>query len=113
MNHEPLTMNHEPTPLYFLTIQSDKAGTLDFRTADGAPLSLVRVKSFARSSVRGTVVEHPGEGLFYEPDSHFGSLESPIMLMPTDDNRPYKIIDNNHVIIIRNNEKYDVTGKKL
>ena len=98
---------------YFLTIQSDKAGTLDFRTADGTPLSLVRVKSFARSSVRGTVVEHPGEGLFYEPDAHFGSLESPIMLMPTDDNRPYKIIDNNHVIIIRNNEKYDVTGKKL
>ena len=72
-----------------------------------------RVKSFARSSVRGTVVEHPGEGLLYEPDAHFGSLESPIMLMPTDDNRPYKIIENNHVIIIRNNEKYDVTGKKL
>lgn len=29
------------------------------------------------------------------------------------DNRPYKIIENDHVVIIRNNEKYDVTGKKL
>ena len=25
----------------------------------------------------------------------------------------YKRIENNHVVIIRNNEKYDVTGKKL
>lgn len=29
------------------------------------------------------------------------------------ENRPYKIIENNHVVIIRNGEKYDVTGKKL
>ena len=25
----------------------------------------------------------------------------------------YKRIENNHAVIIRNNEKYDVTGKKL
>lgn len=38
--------------------------------------------------------------------------KTPVILKPTD-NRPYKIIENDHVIIIRNNERYDVTGKKL
>jgi hypothetical protein len=45
-------------------------------------------------------------------DSHHGTLKAPIILRPGDD-RPYKIIENQHVIIIRNNEKYDITGKKL
>ena len=30
-----------------------------------------------------------------------------------EDNRPYKIIEDDHVVIIRNGEKYDVTGKTL
>ncbi len=47
------------------------------------------------------------------PDSHHGSLKAPVLLKPADDNRPYKIIENDHVVIIRNSEKYDVTGKKL
>ena len=75
--------------------------------------SLLGVKSFARSSVRGTVVEHPGERLFYAPDSHWGSLEEPLILTPANKVNVYKIIENNNVFIIRNNEKYDVTGKKL
>ena len=79
--------------LYFLTIQSDAAGTLRFETEDGAPLA----------------AEQP---ISYVSDAHAGSLKAPIILRPTD-NRPYKIIENDHVIIIRNNERYDVTGKKL
>ena len=26
---------------------------------------------------------------------------------------PYKLLEDDHVVIIRNGEKYDVTGKKL
>ena len=48
----------------------------------------------------------------YVADAHHGSLKVPVILKPGD-NCPYKIIENDHVVIIRNNEKYDVTGKKL
>lgn len=110
---EPIAIaNANANALYFLTIQSDKAGELRFELEDGTPLSLERVKSSARSIVRGTVVEHPGEGLLYEADSHLGSLKAPIVLKPTD-NRPYKVLENQNVIIIRNGERYDITGKKL
>ena len=80
--------------LYFLTIQSNQAGTLDFRTTDGARLSVKRP-------------------VVYESDSHWGSLEEPLILTPANKGNAYKIIENNNVLIIRNNEKYDVTGKKL
>lgn len=79
--------------LYFLTVSSDFAGELRFETEDGTPLSS----------------EMP---INYVIDSHHGTLKAPIILSPGDD-RPYKILENNHVIIIRNNEKYDITGKKL
>jgi hypothetical protein len=79
--------------LYFITIQSDRVGTIDFRTADGTPLRSERPIS-------------------YSADDHAGSLKSPVLLKPTD-NRPYKLLENNHVVIIRNGEKYSITGKKL
>ena len=79
--------------LYFLTIQSDYAGELRFETEDGTPL----------------MSEMP---ISYVADAHHGSLKVPVILKPGD-NCPYKIIENDHVVIIRNNEKYDVTGKKL
>ena len=82
---------------YFITIQSDKAGELRFELEDGTPLSLEG---------------RAGEGLLYEADSHHGSLKAPIVLKPTD-NRPYKVLENQNVIIIRNGERYDITGKKL
>ena len=85
--------NAKDEVLYFLTIQCDETGEVTFRTADGTPL---------RS-------EMP---IRYAADNHFGSTEKPIVLTPTD-SRPYKTIENNHVVIIRNNEKYDITGKKL
>ena len=81
--------------LYFLTIQSAKAGELQFQTEDGTPLSIENLP----------IVN-------YEPDSHHGSLYAPVLLRPGNPDRVRKIIENDHVIIIRNNEKYDVTGKK-
>ena len=86
--------------LYFLTIQSDIVGTLRFETEDGIVLTPIEVSTSRCLDIS------------YSPDAHHGSLKAPVLLRPMD-NRPYKIIENNHVIIIRNNEKYDVTGKKL
>ena len=79
--------------LYFVTIQSDREGELRFESENGTPL----------------VSEMP---LRYAADSHQGSLKAPVVLMPGGPDAVYKTIENNHVIIIRNNEKYDVTGKK-
>jgi hypothetical protein len=88
----PLTIDEDT--YYFLTIQCDKVGELRFEM-DGQPLQ-------------------PENGaIMYSTDSHAGSLKAPIMLRPADETGVYKIIENNHVVIIRNNEKYDVTGKKL
>ena len=93
---EPLPLQGAggPASLYFLTIQSDRSGELRFELEDGTSL-----KS-----------EMP---LRYEADAHHGSLESPVVLKPGENQRPYKLIENDHVVIIRNGERYDVTGKKL
>ena len=87
--------------LYFLTIATDKTGEVHFRTEDGTPL------------VATTNDEQPMT-IGYTADSHHGSLKAPIILKPAGDpDRVRKVIEDNHVVIIRNNEKYDVTGKKL
>ena len=84
--------------LYFLTIQSDAAGApLRFETEDGTTL---------------TPDGRDGEELTYLPDSHHGTIKAPVRLTPAEVNT-YKTIENNCIIIIRDNEKYDVTGKKL
>ena len=80
--------------LYFITIQSDQVGELRFEM-DGEILM----------PVCGTI--------HYVADSHHGTLKAPITLRPADETGVYKIIENDHVVIIRNNERYDVTGKKL
>ena len=80
--------------LYFITIQSDKAGELRFE-CNGERLTV------------------NGEQIRYEADAHHGSLQTPVILKPGENTLPYKIIEDDHVVIIRNNEKYDVTGKKL
>jgi hypothetical protein len=88
--------------IYFLTISSDQDGApLRFRTEDGQWLN---------AQINEPMVNE--QMVNYVPDAHHGSLMSPILLR-LDDDRPYKILENNHVIIIRNHEKYDVTGKKL
>jgi len=86
--------------LYFITIQSDRVGELRFETENGVVLS--------------TLSESGLSTFYYQPDSHHGSLKAPIILKPADDETGvYKLIENDHVIIIRNNEKYSITGTKL
>jgi hypothetical protein len=80
--------------LYFLTIQSDRTGTLRFEAEDGTPL----------------MAEQPVSNI---ADAHHGSLKAPMILKPGDDRRPYKMIENDHVVIIKNGDKYDIVGKKL
>ena len=53
-----------------------------------------------------------GETIRYAADSHAGTLNAPVQLV-AGDNRPCKIIENDHVVIIRNGERYDVTGVRL
>lgn len=82
--------------LYFLTIQSDKVGELKFRG-------------------NGEWLEVVGESISFTADAHYGTLEAPVLLRPKDEDGTgiYKIIENNHVVIIRNNEKYDITGTRI
>ena len=87
--------------LYYLTIQSDQAGKpLRFETEDGTPL---------------IVAGEPSSAIHYLPDAHEGTPQAPVRLIPLTDDQvgATKIIENDHVIIIRNGERYDVTGKKL
>lgn len=86
----PIELNNET--LYFLTISSNAIGALRFETEKGTPLTTEMV-------------------IRYVADSHHGSLKSPVILH-NDNNRPYKIIENDHVIIIRDGERYDVTGRR-
>jgi hypothetical protein len=88
----PITIDEET--YYFLTIQSDRVGTIRFEM-DGE--NYVPVSG----------------SINYSADSHHGSLKAPILLKKANETGIYKVIENQHVVIIRNNEKYDVTGKKL
>lgn len=79
--------------LCFITISSDAVGSpIEFRTEDG-----------------GVLTPSP----IYIPDCHLGSPQNPIRLKLIQEETPYKIIENNHIIIIRNYEKYDITGRKM
>ena len=92
----PVTVDGEL--LFFLTIQSDKQGEkLTFRTADGQWLD----------------VQTANSPMVNIPDSHHGSLESPVVLTPAANDGVYKLIENEHVVIIRGGERYDVTGVKI
>ncbi len=91
----PITIGREN--YFFLTIQSDQVGEIRFEMGNE------------------TLEVSPANGqapVRYAADAHAGSVEKPIMLR-VKDNLPYKIIENNHVVIIRNNKKYDVTGQNL
>lgn len=80
--------------LYFLTIQSDRVGELRFE-------------------INGETYVPESGVINYSADSHHGTLKAPIMLRKADEAGVYKILENNHVVIIRNNEKYSITGTKL
>ena len=86
--------------LYFLTIQSDKIGALRFEM-NGETLIPAGIPGSLDSEIP------------YVPDTHHGTLRAPIVLRKADGPGIYKRIENDHVVIIRNNERYDLTGKKL
>jgi hypothetical protein len=106
----PITLNPssvtEGETLYFLTICSDVGSELRFETEDGTPLTPM-------SNNQSPIT------IGYVPDAHHGSLKAPVLLAPVTGNpspvtpHPYKIIENQRVIIIRGGERYDVTGKKI
>ena len=80
---------------YFVTVQSDKMGDLRFE-------------------MNGETLYPIGGSIAYEADAHVGSLKAPVMLtFQNIDNQVYKLIEDNHVVIIRGGEKYDVIGHKL
>jgi hypothetical protein len=90
--------------LYFITIQSDRTGApLTFRTADGLLLRSVDISTSRYLDIS------------YSADTHYGTLKSPILLSPTENGAGdvYKIIENDHIVIIRDGERYDITGVKL
>ena len=103
---EPLSLEERAGErvLYFLTVQSDAVGSpLRFETEDGMALQAINHQS--------PITDH--QPVIYTPNDHIGSLKAPVLLTPGENDRVYKMMENNHIIIIRNNEKYDVTGKKL
>ena len=85
--------------LYFITIQSDQVGELRFEL-DGQML------------VPMTNEQSPMT-IGYSTNAHHGSLQAPVVLKPADETGVYKLIEEDHVVIIRIGQKYDVTGKKL
>ena len=88
----PILVNDEP--LYFLTIQSDQVGDLRFE-------------------MNGETYVPENGNINYSADAHSGSLKAPVLLRSANDERPYKLLEDNHVVIIRGGEKYSLTGTKL
>ena len=104
----PITVDGEQ--LYFITIQSDRVGEkLTFRTADGQWLD-VQINNPYGEADRSTKGR---KEIVNNIDSHIGSLESPVVLTPADNDNVYKIIENEHVVIIRDGKRYDITGQKM
>ena len=88
--------------MYFITIQSDRVGEkLTFSTAEGLLLRSVDISTSRYLDIS------------YSADAHYGTLESPVLLTPADNDNVYKIIENEHVVIIRDGKRYDITGQKM
>jgi hypothetical protein len=101
---EPMRVGEEY--FYFLTIQSDRVGQLRFELEDGTPLRTVEDSDNDRKK--------PVRAVQYAADSHIGTLQKPVRLIISQEtDSVYKTVENGNVIIIRNGERYDMTGKRL
>ncbi|MCP6003225.1 hypothetical protein NL386_37335, partial [Klebsiella pneumoniae] len=50
----------------------------------------------------------------YSPDSHYGTLDEPVILVPMDEQQPQKILeDGNLFILMPDGTRYSATGKKI
>ena len=95
--------------LYYLVIAGEGAGqAMEIKTMlNGEIVTIDNTLTFVSDDHIGTP---------WEP--YVINLQTPQGIAPVTDNSSavtatYKIIENNHVYIIRNGEKYDMTGKKL
>lgn len=89
--------------LFFLTVSSDRAAKVRFvlkQNGKTYPLT---------TSVDGTAATP----ITYAPNAHHGNLLSPVLLEPGDEDRARKIIEDNHVYIIRGGQRYDVIGRRV
>ena len=101
---EPMRVGEEY--FYFLTVQSDRVGQLRFELEDGTPLRTVEDSDNDRKK--------PVRAVQYAADSHIGTLQKPVRLIISQEtDSVYKTVENGNVIIIRNGERYDMTGKRL
>ncbi len=94
--------------LYFLTIQSDKSGTLRFELEDGTVLRAI-IPSLSSKAASPLSEASP---LPYVPDAHYGTPEKPIILLPstTQQDGPYKFLRNELLFIERNGKIYNAQG---
>ena len=88
--------------LYFLTIQSDKSGTLRFELEDGTVLRAI-IPSLSSKAA---------SPLPYVPDAHYGTPEEPIILLPstTQQDGAYKFLRNELLFIECNGKIYNAQG---
>ena len=109
--------------LFFLTISADQPGEIRFMTSDGQELAIVRASaskelstvncqlSTALPIVRGFAEIRT---INYSPDSHYGTLDEPVILVPMDEQQPQKILeDGNLFILMPDGTRYSATGKKV
>ena len=109
--------------LFFLTISADRPEEIRFMTSDGQELAIVRASaskelstvncqlSTALPIVRGFAEIRT---INYSPDSHYGTLDEPVILVPMDEQQPQKILeDGNLFILMPDGTRYSATGKKI
>jgi hypothetical protein len=50
----------------------------------------------------------------YSPNSHYGTIEEPVILMPLDEQQPQKIMeDGQFYILMPDGTRYSATGKQM
>ena len=95
--------------LFFLTISAEHPGTIRFMTSDGQALTIVNL---AQSSINRPIVNR--QIVNYTPDSHHGTIEEPVILMPLDEQQPQKIMeDGQFYILMSDGTRYSATGKQM
>ena len=97
--------------LYFLTIQSDKAGEkLTFQTEDGVVLQPVVIKENRDTAIP----DYRNTEIINIPDSHHGSLKAPVLLKPdSEDSNVEKLLIDGTLYIRQGSTYYNATGQKV
>ncbi len=116
---EPMIVDGDT--LFFLTISAEQPEEIRFMTSDGQELAIVNA---AQSSTRSDRPQRSAgknnrpivnrQIVNYIPDSHYGTLDEPVILVPMDEQQPQKILeDGNLFILMPDGTRYSATGKKI